>query len=92
MVKSVVGVTSDTYTLTLSPDGHEGIPFEAGQVAWISTGPSPFVLSRNPFSYSGSSERNGEVRFSIKNLGDFTSTVPHMKPGQRVYIDDLWHV
>lgn len=87
MVESVVGVTSDTYTLTLRPDGHEGIPFEAGQVAWISTGPSPFVLSRNPFSYSGSSERDGEVRFSIKNLGDFTSTVPHMKPGQRVYID-----
>ncbi len=87
MVESVVGESADTYTLTLVPDGHEGVPFEAGQVAWISTGPSPFVLSRNPFSYSGSSEREGELRFSIKNLGDFTSTVPHMKKGQRVYVD-----
>lgn len=87
MVASVVGESNDTYTLTLAPDGHEGVPFEAGQVAWISTGHSPMVLSRNPFSYSGSSEREGEIRFSIKNLGDFTSTIPHLKQGERVYVD-----
>ena len=87
MVKSVVGESADTYSLTLEPDGHEGIPFEAGQVAWISTGQSPFVLSRNPFSYSGSSEADGDLRFSIKNLGDFTSTIPNMQKGQRVYVD-----
>lgn len=87
MVESVVGESADTYSLTLVPDGHEGVPFEAGQVAWISTGPSPFVLSRNPFSYSGSSEAGGAIRFSIKNLGDFTSTIPHMQKGQRVYVD-----
>jgi predicted ferric reductase len=45
------------------------------------------VLSRNPFSYSGSAEADGDLRFSIKNLGDFTSTIPHMKKGQRVYVD-----
>ena len=87
MVDSVVGESADTYSLTLVPDGHAGVPFEAGQVAWISTGPSPFVLSRNPFSYSGSSEAGGAIRFSIKNLGDFTSTIPHMQKGQRVYVD-----
>ena len=87
MVASVVGESNDTYTLTLAPDGHEGVPFEAGQVAWISTGHSPMVLSRNPFSYSGSSEREGEIRFSIKNLGDFTSTIPHLKKGERVDVD-----
>lgn len=87
MVESVVGESADTYSLTLVPDGHEGVPFEAGQVAWISTGPSPFVLSRNPFSYSGSAEAGGTLRFSIKNLGDFTSTIPHMQKGQRVYVD-----
>ena len=87
MVESVVGESADTYSLTLVPDGHDGVPFEAGQVAWISTGPSPFVLSRNPFSYSGSAEADGAIRFSIKNLGDFTSTIPHMQKGQRVYVD-----
>jgi predicted ferric reductase len=88
MVESVVGESADTYTLTLVPDDHDGVPFEAGQVAWISTGPSPFNLHRNPFSYSGSSEApGGAIRFSIKNLGDFTSTVPHMQKGQRVYVD-----
>ena len=87
MVESVVGESADTYSLTLVPDGHDGVPFEAGQVAWISTGASPFVLSRNPFSYSGSSEAGGAIRFSIKNLGDFTSTIPHMQKGQRVYVD-----
>ncbi|MDY0125464.1 MAG: hypothetical protein RBS09_04615, partial [Anaerolineaceae bacterium] len=42
---------------------------------------------RNPFSYSGSAEAGGSLRFSIKNLGDFTSTIPHMQKGQRVYVD-----
>ncbi len=87
MVESVVSESADTYSLTLVPDGHDGVPFEAGQVAWISTNPSPFVLSRNPFSYSGSSEAGGAIRFSIKNLGDFTSTIPNLQKGQRVYVD-----
>ncbi len=55
-------------------------------VAWISKGRSPFVISRNPFSYSGSTEWE-DIRFSIKKAGDFTNTIPDLKPGDRMFVD-----
>ena len=87
-VESVEAQPNSVYTLNLVPDGHEGIPFKAGQIAWISTGASSFVISRNPFSYSGSDQaQGGKLRFSIKEVGDFTFSVKDLKPGDRVYVD-----
>ena len=87
-VESVETEPNGVYTLNLLPDGHAGVPFKAGQIAWISTGNSPWVLSRNPFSYAGSDVApDGRVRFAIKELGDFTSTIKDLKPGDRVYVD-----
>jgi len=76
----------DTYSIYLKADGFKRAAFNAGQVAWISKGPSPFVISRNPFSYSGSTEWE-DVRFSIKKAGDFTNTIPDLKPGDRMFVD-----
>jgi predicted ferric reductase len=71
----------------LRPKGHEGLDFHASQVAWININSSPFTLHKNPFSISGSAHRKDELRFSIKNLGDFTSTVGDLKGGETVYVD-----
>ena len=76
----------ETYSIYLKADGFKRAAFNAGQVAWISKGPSPFVISRNPFSYSGSTEWE-DVRFSIKKAGDFTNTIPDLKPGDRMFVD-----
>ena len=87
-VESVKAEPNSVYTLNLLPDGHAGVPFKAGQIAWISTGKSPWVLSRNPFSYAGSDvAAGGRVRFAIKEAGDFTSTIKNLKPGDRVFVD-----
>lgn len=87
-VESVVAEPNNTYTLNLLPDGHTGKPFEAGQIAWISTGKNAFKISRNPFSYSGSCEApEGRVRFSIKEAGDFTNGIKDLKVGDRVFVD-----
>lgn len=87
-VESVEAQATGVYTLNLLPDGHAGVPFKAGQIAWISTGNSPWVLSRNPFSYAGSDVApDGRIRFAIKELGDFTSTIKDLKPGARVFVD-----
>jgi predicted ferric reductase len=46
------------------------------------------VISRNPFSYSGSDQaQGGKLRFSIKEVGDFTFSVKDLKLGDRVYVD-----
>lgn len=91
-VKKVVAESQDTWSIYLKADGHKGVPFRAGQVAWINIGKSPFVISRNPFSYSGSDSHKELVRFSIKNLGNFTSTIGDVKEGTRAYVDGPYGV
>jgi len=76
-----------SWSLYLKPDGHEGMDFEAGQFAWITT-ESPFIFRENPFSFSISSEHEGNmIGFTIKELGDFTNKIGELEPGQTVYVD-----
>lgn len=78
---------NQSWSLYLKPDGHAGMDFEAGQFAWI-TNESPFIFRENPFSFSTSAEDKGKViGFTIKELGDFTETVKHFKPGDTIYVD-----
>jgi len=86
-VKEIIAEAKDTWTLILSPKGHKGLDFSAGQVAWININSSPFSLNKNPFSISGSAHNKGELRFSIKNLGDFTSSIGKLVGGETVYVD-----
>lgn len=76
-----------TWTLTLRPEGHAGIGFQPGQFAWLSLRSSPFRAKEHPFSFSGSAADAGTLRFTIKELGDFTSTIGTVKPGERAYVD-----
>lgn len=77
----------DSWSLFVRPDGHPGFKFQAGQFAWI-TVESPFIFRENPFSFSSSSDRDdGLMSFTIKELGDFTSSIKDLKPGNRIYVD-----
>jgi predicted ferric reductase len=86
-VQQIIQETKDTWTIVLKPEGHPGFDFEAGQVAWININSSPFSLNKNPFSISGSAHNKSELRFSIKDLGDFTSTIGKLVGGETVYVD-----
>ena len=76
----------DTYTLVLEPDGHVGMNFTAGQYAWMTVGPSPYSLQQHPFSFS-SSTHAGELSFTAKAVGDFTSSWDRIEPGECVYLE-----
>ncbi|HHY88567.1 MAG TPA: oxidoreductase [Chloroflexi bacterium] len=78
---------SQSYTLSLKPVGHPGMDFRAGQVAWITIRRSPFAFRKHPFSITSSAERKDRLEFTIKELGDLTSTIKDLKPGDRVYVD-----
>lgn len=86
-VKQIIEDAKDTWTMVLTPKGHKGLNFAAGQIAWININTSPFSLNKNPFSISGSAHNKGELRFSIKNLGDFTSSIGKLVGGETVYVD-----
>ena len=85
-VDRIVEERGQSWSIYLTPDGHPGMAFEAGQFAWI-TVESPFIFRENPFSFSNSSEAGGEIAFTIKELGDFTETVKEFKPGDTVFVD-----
>ena len=74
----------------MKPVGHKGFRFQPGQFAWITAWNSPFTDSEHPFSLSSSAEDRETIEFTIKELGDFTSTIKDMQPGQRVYVDGAY--
>lgn len=86
-VVRVVEERGQCWSLYLEPDGHEGFEYTAGQFAWITT-ESPFIFRENPFSFTTDSNDEGKsFGFTIKELGDFTSTIKNLQPGQTIYVD-----
>lgn len=79
-------------TLTLQPEGHAGLQFRPGEFAWLSVGHSPFTLAEHPFSISSAPQPDGRVQFTIKQLGDFTRTVPQLQPGTTAWVDGPYGV
>ncbi len=91
----VVSVTPErggTWSLTVEPDGHDGLRFLPGQFAWLRIDRTPFSMRENPFSFASSAERDQQVSFAIKESGDFTSTIGSIEPGTRVYLDGPYGV
>ena len=86
-VSQIILEVPETWSIILKPKGHTGLNFKAGQVAWLNIDSSPFTLNRNPFSISGSTQQTNELRFTIKNAGDFTAGIGKLKGGETVYVD-----
>lgn len=75
------------WRLRLEPEGHDGFRFDPGQFVWISLGRSPLRAQEHPFSISGSAEDAPALEFTIKELGDFTSTIGETEIGTVAYVD-----
>ncbi len=86
-VEQIIPERGDSYTLILKPVGHAGFEHKPGQFAWLSLWNTPFAITEHPFSIASSAENDNHIAFTIKNLGDFTSTIANVKPGKRAYID-----
>jgi predicted ferric reductase len=72
----------------MHPEGHPGFHFKPGQFGWLTVWGSPFKITGHPFSFSSSAEVvDGRVEMTIRNLGDFTSEIPNVPVGQRIYVD-----
>jgi predicted ferric reductase len=77
---------SNTWSMTLVPDGHDGFDFQAGQFGWITVGDSPFSLQQHPFSFSSSAHRK-HMTFTAQVVGDFTATWQDIEPGTRAFVE-----
>lgn len=85
-VERVERETADVWSMYIRPEGHRGLEFRAGQIAWLNINSSPFSVDRNPFSVSNGANQEA-LRFSIQVVGDFTSQVPTLEEGDAVYVD-----
>jgi predicted ferric reductase len=86
-IKEIISERGKTWTLVLRSERHPGISFKPGQFAWLKVGKSPFAIREHPFSFSSSAMNSEKVEISIKELGDFTSTIGEVSPGTRAYLD-----
>jgi predicted ferric reductase len=75
------------WTLALEPAGADGLRFAPGQFAWLSLRNSPFAMREHPFSIASSAEQPRRIELSIKELGDFTSTIKDIRVGETAYLD-----
>ncbi|CAN5709981.1 ferredoxin reductase family protein [soil metagenome] len=86
-VDEVIEERGDSRTVVLRPVGHEGMRFRPGQFAWLTLWHSPFSIEEHPFSLSSSAQDPERPAFTIKALGDFTSSIQYLTPGTRAYLD-----
>lgn len=92
VVDSVTPEPGGATTIQLRPadpttHGAKGFAFAPGQFAWVTARRSPFSLTFHPFSFSSSAENTDSVSFTIRAVGDFTSEVEDLQPGESVYLD-----
>jgi predicted ferric reductase len=87
VVDDVTPVPGDAVTLAVKAHGHGGLPFKAGQFAWLKIGSSSFVFEEHPFTIASMADTPHQKEFTIKALGDFSELLRGMRPGRRVFID-----
>jgi predicted ferric reductase len=87
VVKEVRPERGRAWSVTLAPVTGPRLAFRPGQFAWLSLGSHPVRMSEHPFSFSGSADEPDLLRFTIKELGDFTRTIGQIPPGTTAYVD-----
>lgn len=85
-VRSVRPIAERIWELAIEPAGPHALSFKAGQFVWLTVGHSPFSPYENPFSIA-SAPGQREVRFVIKESGDFTGSLDRIAPGTTAYLD-----
>lgn len=75
------------WSLGLRADGHPGLRFSPGQFAWLSLDPSFAALQQHPFTIASSAAWSERIEFTIKELGDFTATIPNVEVGAQAYVE-----
>ncbi|MEY8839540.1 ferric reductase-like transmembrane domain-containing protein [Cribrihabitans sp. XS_ASV171] len=86
-VARVARVAERIWELVIEPVGHDGLRYDAGQFAWLHLGRHPFSVADNPFSIASAPSEGKQIRFVIKELGDFTRSLGSVEPGTRAYLD-----
>lgn len=88
-VISVKQAATKIWHITVAPAGNNNnnFMFKAGQFAWLKLKEAPFNLTEHPFSISSAPFELPQLRFTIKESGDFTEKIGSIFEGEQAYID-----
>ncbi|MEA2479792.1 MAG: hypothetical protein QOJ07_1714 [Thermoleophilaceae bacterium] len=74
-------------TVELAPDGHDGLRFEPGQFARLRAAHCLYGMDDHPFTLSSSAQRPDRPAFTVKALGDFSSSLADLCVGTEILVD-----
>jgi predicted ferric reductase len=74
-------------TVELAADGHDGLHFQAGQFARLRTAACLYGMDDHPFTLSSSPRQPERPAFTVKALGDFSSSLADLGVGTRLLVD-----
>ena len=86
-IVNVKPAATKTWHVTVTPNKNINFNFKAGQFAWLKLKKRPFSLTEHPFSISSAPSDLPQIRFTIKESGDFTKTISNVAEGKSAYID-----
>jgi ferredoxin-NADP reductase len=84
-----VSVTSEApqvWTLTLDPPRNRPLQYAPGQFLFLRPQGSSVLAEEHPYSIASSPLPDGQISLTIKQSGDFTSTINRLKPGERATV------
>lgn len=87
VVTEVRGERGDATTLALEAAGHDGVDVHPGQFAWLKFAGRPYAVTEHPFSIASAAGRARRVEFTVRALGDLTSSLRDLPLGTTVLMD-----
>jgi predicted ferric reductase len=86
-VISILKEADTMWTVKLSPLNGEKLPFKPGQFGYLTIYGETISREAHPFSFSSSPDDDNSLTFTIKELGDYTSSIGNIRPGGTATID-----
>jgi predicted ferric reductase len=85
-VVSITPEAPQVWTLTLEPPINRPLHYAPGQFLFLRPQGSTVLAEEHPFSIASSPSSGGLISLTIKESGDFTSTIRNIKPGEHVAV------
>jgi predicted ferric reductase len=87
VVERVTSESDNMFTLILTPENGKVFHYLPGQFGYIRVKDNGISGEEHPFSFSSEPSNHDNISMTIKNLGDWTSQVGHIREGSRVRVD-----
>ena len=80
-VVSIASEAPQVWTVTLQAPRNQPLQHAPGQFQFLRLHSSSVLAEEHPFSIASSPSRDGLISLTIKEIGDFTSSIGRIKPG-----------